>query len=140
MAIRRRYAADQPLKGARIAGCLHMSMFCSPVPNWSYQCLTNSLQLSRLPSSSRPWWLLVLRSPGPAATSSPPRTMLLLPLPLPVSLCKLSSCYVIQLKLTITASPGRVRPRRSTTGAWTSSSMPSKMARSSTLSSTTVVT
>jgi adenosylhomocysteinase len=28
MAIRKRYAADQPLKGARIAGCLHMSM-CS---------------------------------------------------------------------------------------------------------------
>ena len=27
MAIRNIYAADQPLKGARIAGCLHMSMF-----------------------------------------------------------------------------------------------------------------
>lgn len=26
MAIRRKYAEDQPLKGARIAGCLHMSM------------------------------------------------------------------------------------------------------------------
>jgi adenosylhomocysteinase len=25
MAIRRKYAPDQPLKGARIAGCLHMS-------------------------------------------------------------------------------------------------------------------
>lgn len=27
MAIRRKYAQDQPLKGARIAGCLHMSEF-----------------------------------------------------------------------------------------------------------------
>jgi len=27
MAIRRKYGAEQPLKGARIAGCLHMSMF-----------------------------------------------------------------------------------------------------------------
>lgn len=26
MAIRRRYAADQPLAGARIAGCLHMTI------------------------------------------------------------------------------------------------------------------
>jgi adenosylhomocysteinase len=26
MATRRKYADDQPLKGARIAGCLHMSM------------------------------------------------------------------------------------------------------------------
>ena len=26
MAIRKKYADDQPLKGARIAGCLHMSM------------------------------------------------------------------------------------------------------------------
>lgn len=27
MAIREKYGADQPLAGARIAGCLHMSMF-----------------------------------------------------------------------------------------------------------------
>jgi adenosylhomocysteinase len=27
MAIRAKYAADQPLAGARIAGCLHMSTF-----------------------------------------------------------------------------------------------------------------
>lgn len=27
MAIRKKYAPDQPLKGARIAGCLHMSTF-----------------------------------------------------------------------------------------------------------------
>jgi adenosylhomocysteinase len=27
MAIRTKYAAEQPLKGARIAGCLHMSSF-----------------------------------------------------------------------------------------------------------------
>ena len=27
MATRRKYAQDQPLKGARIAGCLHMSLF-----------------------------------------------------------------------------------------------------------------
>jgi adenosylhomocysteinase len=26
METRRKYAEDQPLKGARIAGCLHMSM------------------------------------------------------------------------------------------------------------------
>jgi adenosylhomocysteinase len=26
MAIREKYGADQPLAGARIAGCLHMSM------------------------------------------------------------------------------------------------------------------
>ena len=26
MAIREKYGGDQPLKGARIAGCLHMSM------------------------------------------------------------------------------------------------------------------
>lgn len=27
MQTRAKYAEDQPLKGARIAGCLHMSMF-----------------------------------------------------------------------------------------------------------------
>ena len=31
MAIREKYGADQPLKGARIAGCLHMSTFLSPL-------------------------------------------------------------------------------------------------------------
>lgn len=34
MAIRRKYAGDQPLKGARIAGCLHMSMSLRPWRNW----------------------------------------------------------------------------------------------------------
>jgi adenosylhomocysteinase len=29
MMTRQKYADDQPLKGARIAGCLHMSAFCS---------------------------------------------------------------------------------------------------------------
>ena len=30
MATREKYAAEQPLKGARIAGCLHMSMSFRP--------------------------------------------------------------------------------------------------------------
>lgn len=36
MAIREKYGADQPLQGARIAGCLHMSMASnsnSPTPH-----------------------------------------------------------------------------------------------------------
>lgn len=32
METRRKYAEDQPLKGARIAGCLHMSMLPRGVP------------------------------------------------------------------------------------------------------------
>ena len=33
MATREKYASDQPLKGARIAGCLHMSMSIIMPPN-----------------------------------------------------------------------------------------------------------
>lgn len=36
METRRKYAEDQPLKGARIAGCLHMSM--SILLSLQYQC------------------------------------------------------------------------------------------------------
>lgn len=32
MATRKRYASDQPLAGARIAGCLHMSMATALFP------------------------------------------------------------------------------------------------------------
>ena len=39
MATREKYAAEQPLKGARIAGCLHMSMFNTVFNN--YDVLTN---------------------------------------------------------------------------------------------------
>jgi S-adenosylhomocysteine hydrolase len=41
MAIREKYGADQPLAGARIAGCLHMSMSV-PNPTPSDPILTHS--------------------------------------------------------------------------------------------------
>ncbi len=55
MALRTKYGAEQPLKGARIAGSLHMT-----------------IQTAVLIETLTP--LSVLRSPGPRATSSPPRT------------------------------------------------------------------
>lgn len=36
MATREKYAADQPLKGARIAGCLHSSYSRLPFPNFTF--------------------------------------------------------------------------------------------------------
>lgn len=89
MAIRAKYAADQPLAGARIAGCLHMSTSIFGYLIGITHHLTH-LQPFRLPSSLRPSLPSVLRSPGPAATSSPPRTTPPPPLPPPVSLCKWS--------------------------------------------------
>jgi adenosylhomocysteinase len=39
MATRAKYAKEQPLKGARIAGCLHMSLLICPV------CIAHANQL-----------------------------------------------------------------------------------------------
>ena len=51
METRRKYAEDQPLKGARIAGCLHMSMLSTAQA--SAQLPADAPQPSRRPSSSR---------------------------------------------------------------------------------------
>jgi S-adenosylhomocysteine hydrolase len=45
MAIREKYGADQPLKGARIAGCLHMSMLTG--------ISTSESSISRRPKAAR---------------------------------------------------------------------------------------
>ena len=50
MATRSKYAQEQPLKGARIAGCLHMSTYSIPLE----ACLgLTPRQPSRQPFSSR---------------------------------------------------------------------------------------
>ena len=85
MATREKYASEQPLKGARIAGCLHMSRF-HPL-HARKSIITNTTQLSRPLSSSRPSRPLVPSLPGLHATSSPPRTTPLPPLPPVVLQC-----------------------------------------------------
>ena len=75
------YSTSKPLEGARIAGCLHMTM-----------------ETAVLIETLVPW---VLRCSGPAAISSPPRTMQQLPLP----------------RLAFQGTPGRAKGTRSTCGA-----------------------
>jgi len=63
MALREKYADSQPLKGARVAGCLHMT-------------IQTAVLIETLKA-------LVPRYSGPAATSFPHRTMLPRPSLLP---------------------------------------------------------
>lgn len=113
VALRTKYGKEKPLKGARIAGCLHMtSESCSSRGSSLFATRTHILLAftiqSKPPSSSRPSSLSVPRSPGHRATSTRHRTM-----PLPPLLQR--------------ASPslhGRARQRTNTTGA---SSRPSRL-------------
>jgi hypothetical protein len=151
MNLRLKYGKEQPLKGARVAGCLHMSVLM-PSSLAQYLTRTRSPGRSRPPSSSRPSLLSVLRLPGPAATSSLPRTTLLLREPrlsrrhmaqltrllsiaaTGVPVCELKQVYLpAPMRLNDAfQSPGRARPRRSTPGALSSPSLLSLTASPST--------
>jgi S-adenosylhomocysteine hydrolase len=67
MALREKYGKTKPLKGARIAGCLHMT-------------IQTAVLIETLTASAR-------KFSGPAATSFPLRIMPRPPLPHPVYLC-----------------------------------------------------
>jgi len=83
----------------------------------------------------------VLRLLGQAATSSLPKIMLLLLLLLKVYQCKFDitklAAFISDIFL---ALRGKERPKRSTTGASSNNSLLSRITRSSTSSSMTVVT
>ncbi|ULU12997.1 hypothetical protein L3Y34_015892 [Caenorhabditis briggsae] len=111
MAMRAKYGPSQPLKGARIAGCLHMTIqtavlietltalgaevcfcFLSLIIQFKYKTCINLNELL---------YSMIYRSNGLPATSSPPKITLPPLLPRPES----------------QSTPGRERPTRSTNGA-----------------------
>jgi len=85
MATREKYAEDQPLKGARIAGCLHMSWFSS---NSSLKRFTDRQQPSKPLFSLRHSHTWAPRLHGRAATFFLRKITPPLPLPVPVFQCK----------------------------------------------------
>lgn len=111
MATREKYAQDQPLKGARIAGCLHMTIQTAVLietlthlgaeVTWS-SCNIFSTQGKKGKLFGQLYTVANVLQITP-----------LLLLPLLVSL----------------SSPGKERPRRNTSGAWSNNLLHSRMAR-----------
>jgi hypothetical protein len=111
MSTREKYAQDQPLKGARIAGCLHMTIqtavLIETLTHLGAEVTWSSCNIFSTQGKEKK-----LRGQLYTVANILQITPLLLSPPL-VSL----------------SSPGRERPRRNTNGAWSNSLLHSRMAR-----------
>lgn len=149
MATRTKYASDQPLKGARIAGCLHMSIF--------HRSCYYDLDLTRSLAIQTAVLIETLTSLGAEVTWSRlvgehlPKTAGSLTHQQLQHLLNARSCRCRHCSFRYTcvsdsftheafmcdyshpsALPGKVRPKKNINGAWSSNYSPSRMASTST--------